>query len=50
MLCLIFQEIFEENIDRLRESIGILQVEPEGKEELQQEMLKLSQLLEPEEE
>merc|ERR1719323_2487263 len=41
------QEIFEENIDRLRESIAILQVEPEGKEELQAEMAKLSQLMDP---
>jgi hypothetical protein len=31
----LFQEIFEENLVHLREAVAILQVEPEGKEELQ---------------
>lgn len=39
------QDIFEENIHRLREAIAILQVEPDGKEVLQTEMEKLSKLL-----
>jgi len=39
------QEIFEENLHRLREAVLILQVEPDGKEELQEEMSKLSQIL-----
>jgi len=43
----LLQEIFEENIERLRESIAILQVEPESKKELQAEMAKLSQLMDP---
>ena len=45
-----FQEIFEENIHRLREAITILQIEPDGKEELQYEMEKLSKLLSADEE
>ena len=40
-----FQEIFEENLHRLREAVLILQVEPDAKEELQEEMSKLSQIL-----
>ena len=39
------QDIFEENIHRLREAIAILQVEPDGKTELQEEMERLSNLL-----
>merc|ERR1712048_429174 len=39
------QEIFEENLHRLRESVAILQVEPDGKTELQEEMERLSKLL-----
>ena len=45
-----FQEIFEENIHRLREAITILQIEPDGKEQLQNEMEKLSKLLSSDEE
>jgi len=39
------QEIFEEALDQLREAISILQVEPEGKEQLQDQMENLSRLL-----
>merc|ERR1712223_476205 len=39
------QEIFEENLHRLREAVAILQVEPDGKTELQEEMERLSKLL-----
>ena len=42
----ILQEVFEENLHRLREAVSILQVEPDSKEELQEEMSKLSQILE----
>jgi hypothetical protein len=41
----IFQEIFEENVHNLREAINILLVEPEGRDELQKEMEKVSKLL-----
>ena len=40
-----FQEIFEEALDQLREAISILQVEPDGKEQLQDQMENLSRLL-----
>jgi len=40
------QEIFAENLGYLRESIGILQVEPEEKDKLQDQLEKLSRLLE----
>ena len=40
-----FQEIFEEALEQLREAISILQVEPDGKEQLQDQMENLSRLL-----
>ena len=40
------QEIFAENLGYLRESIAILQVEPEEKDKLQDQLEKLSRLLE----
>ena len=39
------QEVFEEALEQLREAIGILQVEPDGKEELQEQMKNLSRIL-----
>ena len=39
------QEIFQENLNRLQESVSILQVEPDCKTELQEEMKRLSKLL-----
>jgi len=39
------QEVFEEALEQLREAIGILQVEPDGKEELQEQMQNLSRIL-----
>ena len=38
-------EVFEEALEQLREAIGILQVEPDGKEELQEQMKNLSRIL-----
>ena len=42
---LYLQEIFQENLNRLQESVSILQVEPDCKTELQEEMQRLSKLL-----
>jgi len=39
------KEIFQENLNRLQESVSILQVEPDCKTELQEEMQRLSKLL-----
>ena len=39
------QEVFEEALEHLREAIGILQVEPDEKEGLQEQMKNLSRIL-----
>ena len=47
---IVFQEIFGESAENLNKAIEILSVEPEGKEELQEEMERLSKMLEDVEE
>ena len=37
--------MFEEALEQLREAVSILQVEPHGKEELQDQMKNLSKIL-----
>ncbi len=47
-ITLYFQELYEESVRHLSEAVTILQVEPEEKEEIQNEMAKLSKLIESE--